>query len=72
MISASIENFIRMFNWDIITRMYGSSHNSVIGFLSSEWIKKSSDHSVLDGAPNPLLSAREERGQKCRYPIMQR
>ncbi|MDI3481510.1 MAG: hypothetical protein PWQ97_1165, partial [Tepidanaerobacteraceae bacterium] len=52
MISASIENIIRMFNWGIITRMYGSSHNSVIGFLSSEWIKQSSDHSVLDGAPS--------------------
>ncbi|QSQ08247.1 hypothetical protein H0A61_00567 [Koleobacter methoxysyntrophicus] len=63
MISASIENFIRMFNWDIITRMYGSSHNSVIGFLSSEWIKKSSDNSVLDGAPSPFVG-RGRKGQK--------
>ena len=63
MISASIENFIRMFNWDIITRMYGSSHNSVIGFLSSEWIKQSSDHSVLDGAPSPFVG-KGRKGQK--------
>ena len=63
MISASIENFIRMFNWGIITRMYGSSHNSVIGFLSSEWIKKSSDHSVLDGAPSPFVG-KGRKGQK--------
>lgn len=58
MISASIENIIKMFDWDIITRMYGSSHSSVIGFLSSEWIKKSSDHSVLDGAPSPFEQGR--------------
>ena len=63
MISASIENFIRIFNWGIITRMYGSSHSSVIGFLSSEWIKKSSDHSVLDGAPSPFVG-KGRKGQK--------
>ena len=63
MISASIENFIRMFYWGIITRMYGSSHSSVIGFLSSEWIKKSSDHSVLDGAPSPFVG-KGRKGQK--------
>ena len=63
MISASIENFIRIFNWGIITRMYGSSHSSVIGFLSSEWIKKSSDYSVLDGAPSPFVG-KGRKGQK--------
>ena len=63
MISASVENFIRMFYWGIITRMYGSSHSSVIGFLSSEWIKKSSDHSVLDGAPSPFVG-KGRKGQK--------
>lgn len=63
MISASIENFIRIFNWGIITRMYGSSHSSVIGFLSSEWIKKSSDQSVLDGAPSPFVG-KGRKGQK--------
>ena len=63
MISASIENIIRMFNWYIITKMYGSSHSSVIGFLSSEWIKKSSDHSVLDGAPSPFVG-KGRKGQK--------
>ena len=63
MVSTSIENIIKMFNWDIITRMYGSSHNSVIGFLSSEWIKQSSDHSVLDGAPSPFVG-KGRKGQK--------
>ena len=52
-----------MFNWYIITKMYGSSHSSVIGFLSSEWIKKSSDHSVLDGAPSPFVG-KGRKGQK--------
>ena len=63
MISASIENFIRMFYWDIITRMYGNSHSSIIGLLSSEWIKKSSNHSVLDGAPSPFVG-KGRKGQK--------
>jgi hypothetical protein len=63
MISASIENIIRMFKWDIITSMYGNSHSSIIGFLSSEWIKKSSDHSVLDGAPSPFVG-KGRKGQK--------
>ena len=63
MISASIENIIRMFKWDIITRMYGNSHSSIIGLLSSEWIKKSSDHSVLDGAPSPFVG-KGRKGQK--------
>ncbi len=63
MISASIENFIRMFYWDIITRMYGNSHSSIIGLLSSEWIKRSSNHSVLDGAPSPFVG-KGRKGQK--------
>ena len=52
-----------MFKWDIITRMYGNSHSSIIGLLSSEWIKKSSDHSVLDGAPSPFVG-KGRKGQK--------
>ncbi len=58
-----IENIIKEFNWDIITSMYGNSHSSIIGFLSSEWIKKSSDHSVLDGAPSPFVG-KGRKGQK--------
>jgi hypothetical protein len=61
--SSIIENIIKEFDWGIITRMYGSSHSSVIGFLSSEWIKKSSDHSVLDGAPSPFVG-KGRKGQK--------
>ena len=63
MISASIEDFIKMFNWGIITRMYGNSHSSIIGLLSSEWIKRSSNHSVLDGAPSPFVG-KGRKGQK--------
>ena len=63
MVSTSIENIIKMFKWDIITRMYGNSHSSIIGLLSSEWIKKSSDHSVLDGAPSPFVG-KGRKGQK--------
>lgn len=58
-----IENIIKEFNWDIITSMYGNSHSSIIGFLSSEWIKKSSDHSVLDGVPSPFVG-KGRKGQK--------
>jgi hypothetical protein len=61
--SLFIENIIKEFDWGIITKMYGSSHSSVIGFLSSEWIKKSSDHSVLDGAPSPFVG-KGRKGQK--------
>ncbi|MCF6466610.1 MULTISPECIES: hypothetical protein [Eubacteriales] len=61
--SLFIENIIKEFNWDIITSMYGNSHSSIIGFLSSEWIKKSSDHSVLDGTPSPFVG-KGRKGQK--------
>ncbi|MEZ0536615.1 hypothetical protein ACAG39_05100 [Caldicellulosiruptoraceae bacterium PP1] len=63
MISVYIENIIKIFNWDVITRMYGSSHSSIIGFLSSEWIKNSQEHSILDGAPSPFVG-KGIKGQK--------
>ncbi len=63
MISTSMESIIREFNWNIVTKMYGNPHSSIIGFISSEWIKKSSDHSVLDGAPSPFVG-KGRKGQK--------
>jgi len=43
--------------------MYGNSHSSIIGFLSSQWISMSTDHSVLDGAPSPIVG-KGRKGQK--------
>lgn len=61
--SVSIEDIIKTFNWYIITRMYGNSHSSIIGFLSSQWISMSTDHSVLDGAPSSIVG-KGRKGQK--------
>jgi len=50
--ASKIENTIRRFKWDKLQRLYGSIHNSIIGFISTEWITLSEKNSVLDGAPN--------------------
>lgn len=63
MISTMIEEIIKIFNWHVVTRMYGSSHSSNIGFLSSDWLRNSKEHSILDGAPSPLIG-KGRTGQK--------
>jgi len=51
------------FNWGKLNRIYGSAHNSIIGFLSFAWISLSDKHSVLDGAPSPKTG----KGRKGQY-----
>lgn len=61
MMAKHIETFLESFKWSTICNMYVSAHNSIIGFISSEWINQSQYNSVLDGAPSP------RRGDKrCR------
>jgi hypothetical protein len=46
-----MENFLRCANWNILLNLYGSAHNSIIGFLSTTWLAQSNKHFVLDEAP---------------------
>lgn len=48
------ETLIKGFNWKFLKEMYGSTHNSVIGFISCEWITKQKGF-VFDGAPSPIV-----------------
>jgi len=41
----------------------GCAHSSIIGFISTQWLKQSADHSILDGAPSPEIG-KGRRGQK--------
>lgn len=53
---------LKDFNWEYLTRIYGSSHSSIIGFISHEWLRlntiKKIDAYVLDGAPSPIKGKR--------------
>lgn len=42
----------KKFRWGLLRRMYGCPHSSIIGFISSEWIRLSKDNQVIDGAPS--------------------
>lgn len=46
-----IEKFLKKLKWKIHARLYGSHHSSTIGFITSEWLKKSEQNEVFDGAP---------------------
>ena len=48
-----IEIILKKFRWNTLKNMYGSAHSSIIGFISSGWIKQDPSHYVLDGAPSP-------------------
>ncbi len=51
-----IENILKKFQWEKLQRMYGCAHSSIIGFISTEWIRFSlKDNSILDGAPSPKI-----------------
>lgn len=50
-----IESFLLRFPWKRLSRMYGCAHHSIIGFISSEWIKQGKDNSILDGAPSHTI-----------------
>jgi len=61
--SGDIVNQIKEFKWNTLQRMYGSAHSSIIGFISTEWINKSKENSILDGPPSPLIG-KGWKGQK--------
>lgn len=49
-------SILKKFEWNYLKSIYGSSHSSIIGFLSYQWIKQNkSKNSVLDGAPSPEI-----------------
>ncbi|MEA3343699.1 MAG: hypothetical protein U9Q92_06030 [archaeon] len=49
-----IEDLLKAFRWNTLQRMYGCAHNSIIGFISTEWISQLDCNSILDGAPSPI------------------
>ena len=61
--ASGIEQLLRAFRWEILQRMYGCAHSSIIGFISSEWINQCECNSVLDGAPCPIIG-QGRTGQK--------
>jgi len=61
--ASGIEQLLRAFRWEILQRMYGCAHSSIIGFISSEWINQCECNSVLDGAPPPIIG-QGRTGQK--------
>jgi len=50
-----IKKILESFRWSTLQMMYGSAHNSIIGFISTEWINLSKYNSILDGAPSPII-----------------
>ena len=50
--TVGIEKFLNEFKWETLSRMYGLARSSVIGFISSERIKRSSENSIIDGVPS--------------------
>ncbi len=46
-----MENFLRCAKWNTLLNLYGSSHISIIGFLSTTWLAQSNKHFVLEPAP---------------------
>ena len=55
--AVAIERFLQEIDWQTLTKMYGCAHNSIIGFIASEWIKQNSINSIIDGAPSPKIGA---------------
>jgi hypothetical protein len=62
MTAKNIKKFLRSFKWNILCKMYGSAHCSIIGFISSSWIDQSVHNAVLDGVPSPS-KGRRRKGQ---------
>jgi len=57
----NMENFLRCANWNILLNLYGSAHESIIGFLSTTWLAQSNKHFVLD---TPPANRPGQRGRK--------
>jgi hypothetical protein len=61
----TLESLLISFRWNLLSRLYGCAHSSIIGFIATEWISQSEYNSILDGAPSPITVGRGERsGQK--------
>lgn len=58
-----MERILKSFDWNIIRKMYGNSHSSIIGFILSQWIMQSEENSVLDGVPSPVVG-KGRKGQR--------
>jgi len=58
-----VEHVIRNFEWETMKNMYGCAHSSIIGFISSQWLRSSPNRSILDGAPSPKIGE-GRRGQR--------
>ncbi len=54
-----VEHFLRSAKWDTLSKLYGSAHSTIIGFLSSSWLCYSPSHFVLDGAPSTYIGSKE-------------
>lgn len=50
-----IEDKIKRFDWPLLRNMYGCANSTIIGFLASQWLAASEEHSILDGAPSPEI-----------------
>jgi len=50
-----IEDLIKSFRWNLLSRLYGCAHSSIIGFIATEWISLSEYNTILDGAPSPII-----------------
>ncbi len=61
--SKEIFNILENFDWSKLNRIYGCAHNSIIGFITYEWINNCPDNSILDGAPSPYIG-KGRSGQK--------
>jgi len=59
-----MEKIIKQFRWELLQKMYGCAHSSIIGFISTEWVSLSPDENpILDGAPSPIIGKGRD-GQK--------
>ena len=56
-----IEPFLRSIKWGTLSKVYGSAHSTIIGFLSSSWLCYSPNYFVLDGAPSTHIGSKEHK-----------
>jgi hypothetical protein len=42
---------IRTFQWDLLQRVFGTSHSSIIGFVATQWLLTGESRSVIDAPP---------------------
>lgn len=58
-----LEEIIKKFRWKILSKIYGCAHNSIVGFITYEWLTINEKNSVFDGAPSPNTGS-GRKGQK--------